>query len=1171
MRQGTTVILLTLLSLGCNSDPNEKPLFESILPEASGLHFVNKVENTEDFNIFNYRNFYNGAGAAIGDINNDGLSDIFLTSNMGENKLFLNKGNFKFEDITEEAGVGGTKGWSTGVVMVDINADGWLDIYVCNAGFIKGENPENELFVNNGPSPALPKGEGVSPLPASPKGAGEGPLPTSQQANEGGNSLPSGEGWGGAFTEKAAEYNLDEKGYTTHAAFFDYDLDGDLDCYVLNNSFMPVNTLNYSNKRELYAEDWPVRDFLKGGGDKLLRNDFIPPPGGTKGGFTDVSREAGIYGSLIGFGLGITVGDINGDNLPDMYVSNDFFERDYLYINQGDGTFSEDIETRMEHLSHASMGADMADINNDGFPEIFVTEMLPQDEYRLKTTTVFEDYKIYQLKLDRDFYYQYMQNTLQLNNRDQTFSDIAYFSGVAASDWSWGALMFDADNDGYRDIYVCNGIYQDVIDQDFINFFADEVVQKMVLTGQKEEMKSVIDKMPSHPLANKAFRNRGDPGGPGQALTFEDMGSKWGFGAPTWSNGAAYGDLDNDGDPDLVVNNVNQEALLYRNTAETLRYHHLTVALTGTGANTFAIGSKVFVYYDGEVQTTQLVPSRGFQSSVDYKMVFGLGEAAAVDSLVVIWPDRRKTVMQHPPVDTLLTIAYATANGMANNNPYQYSNAGKAVVEKVPNTFQAHREDPFIDFYKEGLVMRMVSREGPAAAVAGVDGDGLDDVFLGGASGQAGQLYLQKNSGAFAPGDSSSFGQEAGFEDTAARFFDADGDGDADLFVGSGGNNYPMASRPMQDRIYLNDGKGNFTLHTRALPINGFNTSVAVPLDFDGDGDLDLFVGSRSIPSQYGIPPGCFIYQNDGAGNFSNVTKTAAPELERPGMVTGAMLVNLVDDEREELVVIGEWMSPMIFKIENGQFQKVQTNLADYSGWWYALAADDVDGDGDNDLILGNRGENFYFTGTKEQPAKLWIYDFDGNSSPEKIITRRVNGRDMPLPMKKELTEQIVSLKKQNLKYAEYATKSIQELFGADVLKKALELNGTYFKSAVALNEGDGQFTLIPLPDAVQFSSVNAICSTDLNGDGKNDLLLAGNDSGFLPQFSKLDASFGHVLLNRGGGQYERLENRESGFFIRGEVRGLTPLTIKGEKYLLAAVNDQQPALFKLLQNAPLD
>ncbi|MFM8489277.1 MAG: FG-GAP repeat domain-containing protein, partial [Bacteroidota bacterium] len=436
----------------CQKAPNTPPLFAEVNPEESGFDFINQVDNTKEFNIFNYRNFYNGGGVAIGDINNDGLPDIYMTSNLGDNKLFLNKGNFKFEDITESAGVKGSKFWSTGVVLVDINSDGLLDIYVCNAGYKPGEKPENELFINNG-------------------------------------NL--------TFTENAAGYGLNEDGYTTHAAFFDYDLDGDLDCYILNNSFMPVNTLNYSNNRELYADEWPVKDFLKGGGDKLLRND--------NGKFVNVSKQAGIYGSLIGFGLGVTVGDLNGDNWPDLYISNDFFERDYLYINQKNGTFREEIENWVEHQSHASMGADMADINNDGFPDIFTTEMLPSDETRLKTTTLFENYNIYQLKLERGFYHQYMQNCLQLNNKDRTFSEIAYYAGVAASDWSWGALMFDADNDGWRDIYVCNGIYKDVIDQDFIDFFADEVIQKMAITGQKEQINEVISRMPSNPVKNRAF------------------------------------------------------------------------------------------------------------------------------------------------------------------------------------------------------------------------------------------------------------------------------------------------------------------------------------------------------------------------------------------------------------------------------------------------------------------------------------------------------------------------------------------------------------------------------------------------------------------------------------------------------------------------------------------
>ncbi|MCB9287963.1 MAG: VCBS repeat-containing protein [Lewinellaceae bacterium] len=1106
--RAVSFLILALFLFGCSSEKDtakSDSLFVSLPPEETGIDFVNKVENTEDFNIFSYRNFYNGGGVAIGDVNNDGLPDIYFTNNMGKNKLYLNRGGMRFEDITEQAGVGGNKAWSTGVVMVDINNDGWLDIYVCNAGYVKGDDQENELFINNG--------EGL------------------------------------AFTESAAEYNLNENGYTTHAAFFDYDLDGDLDVYILNNSFMPVNTLNYSNKRELYAKDWPVRDFLKGGGDKLLRND--------DGKFTDVTEQAGIYGSLIGFGLGITIGDINGDNLPDMYVSNDFFERDYLYINQGDGTFKEDIKNWMEHLSLFSMGADMADINNDGYSEIFVTDMLPDDEYRLKTTTLFENYNIYYLKLKRDFYHQYMHNTLQLNNKDRSFSEIAYFSGVSASDWSWGALLFDANNDGYRDIYVCNGIYQDVTDQDFIDFFANDVAQKMALTGKKEEMQNILDKMPSKPQLNKFFLNNKD-------LTFRESGVESGFETPSFSNGAAYGDLDNDGDLDLVVNNLNQEAFLFRNNSDALYNHHyLKVQLKGSPRNTFAIGSKVFLFKGDEKINFQLVPTRGFQSSIDYTLTFGLGASATIDSLMVIWPDRTQSVLYGPPVDTTLRIDYEQANRSPAPASAHFAGEEEGLIRKVDAPFEPHREDEFIDFFKEGLTMRMLSREGPKAAVGDVDGDGRDDVYIGGASHSPGHLYLQKGQG-FTPASSPAFTQDANYEDTAVSFFDADGDGDLDLFVGSGGNHMPAGSRFMQDRLYLNDGKGQFVQSVGALPSNGYNTAVAVPWDYDEDGDLDLFVGSRSIPNEYGQIPRSFLFENDGRGHFRDVAPAVAEELRTIGMVTNAKLVNLTGDERPELVIVGEWMAPQAFQANNGKVEKVPSNLDEYSGWWYGLAADDIDGDGDLDLILGNRGENFYFTGSKEKPAKLWVYDFDNNGTTEQIITRQVDGRDMPVPMKKELTEQIVSLKKQNLKHTEYATKAIQDLFDPESIKKAQVLEGTYFSSAVALNDGNGQFTMQKLPSEVQFSCVCGIYCTDLNGDSKKDLILGGNDSGFTPQFSKLDASFGHVLINRGDGSYEEMDNGKSGFFVKGDIKQLLGVQINNREYLLTAVNGQKPLLFRL-------
>lgn len=1102
------ISLLFIALVGCQSGQKKDEvrgavLFEEVPTEVSGINFVNQVKNTEQFNIFSYRNFYNGGGVALGDINNDGLPDLYLTQNMGPNQLYLNKGDFKFEDITESAGVAGEKAWSTGVVMVDVNADGLLDIYVCNAGYVSGDDQENELFINNG-------------------------------------NL--------TFSEKAADYQLNENGYTTHAAFFDYDLDGDLDCYLLNNSFMPVNTLNYSNKRELYARDWPVKDFLKGGGDKLLRND--------EGLYTDVSESSGIYGSLIGFGLGVTVGDVNGDDWPDLYISNDFFERDYLYINQQDGTFSEEIKDWMEHLSLASMGTDMADINNDGYPEIFATEMLPESDYRRKTTTMFEDYNVYQLKLSRDFYHQYMQNTLQLNNKDKSFSEIAWFSGVAASDWSWGALMFDADNDGYRDIYVCNGVYQDVTDQDFMTFFANDVVQKMALTGKKEDIEKVIEQMPSVPLPNKFFRNQGD-------LTFVDEGISIGFDATSFSNGAAYGDLDQDGDLDLVVNNLNQQALVYRNHSDALleNHHYLKIKLEGPTPNTFAIGASIRLHRGEEVLSTQVVPSRGFQSSVDYVAVIGLGEHTKMDSLVIIWPDRTRSTVQELGTDTLLSIAYDTSSRKPAKD--EVGSEGNQLLVEAAVNFDTHREDAFVDFFEEGLTMRMLSREGPKAAVGDVNGDGREDVLIGGASGFFDELWLQSASG-WRKSSGNSFEQGSYYETTAAGLLDADGDGDLDIYLGSGGNNRKRGVKYFSDRLYFNDGKGNFQIQPDALPANGLNTSVVLPIDIDEDGDLDLFVGSRSIPGNYGLPPRSYLFENDGTGKYTDIAKEKAPALEKLGMVTDAVWVNLLGDERPELVVVGEWMSPVVLTLQNGKWEQVATDLSRYSGWWYAVEADDIDGDGDQDLIMGNRGENFYFTGSEEAPARLWLSDFDQNGTIEKIITQNINGRDMPIPMKAELTNQIVSLKKQNLRHTDFANKAIQDLFPSEEMAKAYRLSATSFQSAVALNTGDGGFSVSPLPKEVQFSCISDIYCTDLNGDGRNDLILGGNDAGFTPQFSKLDASFGHVLINDGKGGYDRMENQQSGMTVRGDIKQFIGVSIGDKAHVLTLINQQTARLFKL-------
>lgn len=1090
-----SLIIVSFFLTTCRQKESTPPLFQ--LMENTGIHFSNDIHNTKDFNIFSYRNFYNGGGVAIGDINNDGFSDVFFTANMGSNKLYLNKGSWKFEDVSGKAGFVPKQDWSTGVVMVDINSDGWLDIYVCNAGYINGAAPESKLYINNG-------------------------------------NL--------TFTESAKKYGLaNSGGYATHAAFFDYDKDGDLDVFIINNSFIPVNTLNYANKRNLRAKDWPVADFLKGGGDRFLRND--------SGKFTDISPEAGIHGSLISFGLGVTVGDVNGDHYPDVYVSNDFFERDYLYINQKNGTFKDSLEQWVQHTSHSSMGADIGDINNDGYPDIFTTDMLPADDYRLKTTSSFENIDVNKLKVQSGFYNQYMQNTLQVNNGNGKFVETGYYSGVAASDWSWGGLIFDADNDGLSDIYVCNGIYNDVTDQDFIDFFANDIIQNMVMTGQKNEIEQVLKKMPSHPIPNRAFKNRGN-------LHFTDEAEAWGLAQPSFSNGAAYGDLDNDGDLDLVTNNVNQKAFVYKNDSrEVTKNNFIGFGLKGKEANTFAIGSTVKVFQGAQVISRELMPARGFQSSVDYKIIIGLGTGAA-DSVQIIWPDGSVTKLNKPAVNVIHRAqqeggkAYAVA----------LLSPSSLLLNLVQGPFEKHREDDYVDFYYERAIPMMMSREGPKAAYGDVNGDGLEDIYIGGAANQAGQLYLQTLSG-FVLKKEEAFERSAMFEDVAALFFDVDKDGDLDLFVGSGGNHHASFSLEFQNRLYYNDGKGDFEFAVSALPNSGTNTSIAAANDFDGDGDLDLFVGSRNIPQNYGVTPQSFLLVNDGTGKFSDIGPTNK-SIANAGMLTGAVWANVWGDARKELIVVGDWMPPRIFSYTNDHFEEVKTNLGDLQGWWQTVSAADLNGDGFDDLVLGNIGENFYLRPDGEHPVKMFIADFDGNGNTEKIITRTIDGKDKPVFLKREVVEQIASLRKQNLKYGDYANKSIQELFSKEVMDKCIVKSFTYASSCIAFSDGKGLFTVQKLPYMVQLSSVNAALPTDINGDGAIDLLLGGNQFNFLPQFSRIDASYGHLLLNDGKGGMQWLNAKTSGLSISGEIRDIKEVKSKGNRYFLMLQNNDYPLLF---------
>ncbi len=1105
------LLCLSILLASCGtkeeeatSKKNSETLFTLLPSEQTGVDFINKVENQKNFNIFKYRNFYNGGGVAIGDINNDGLPDIYLTGNMEPNKLYLNKGNLEFEDISEKAGVTGNKPWSTGVVMVDINADGLLDIYVSNAGNLEGNNHDNDLYINNGDL---------------------------------------------TFTEKAHEYNLAETGFSTHASFFDYDKDGDLDAYILNNSNIPVSSLGYAEQREVRAQDWEgVPHIFRGVGDMLLRND--------NGKFVDVSEEAGIYGSLIGFGLGVLVTDINKDLYPDIYVSNDFYERDYLYINNQDGTFREEIKDWTQHLSLSAMGIDIADINNDGHNDIFITDMLPEPDQRVKSVMEFEGYNIFDLKRSKDFYQQYIQNTLQLNNGNGTFSEVAYFSGVDATDWSWAGLLFDMDNDGLRDIFITNGINHDLTDLDFVDFFANEIIQKMALTGKKESIDSIIVKMPIKPQPNYAYRNKGD-------ITFDNANKDWGFELPSRSNGAAYGDLDNDGDLDLVINNVNTQTFIYRNNTNSQKQHnYIQLKFEGQGANPFAVGTTAFLYYDGNIINQELVPSRGFQSSMDYTMTIGLGDTKKIDSIRILWPNDKTQKLSNVEANRVLTFKQVDAieDYIAPNPQLK-----EPLMRELKNTgLVSHEENTYNDFDYEGLIYKKTSQEGPSLAIGDVNGDGNEDVFVGGAKGQAGVIYLHKNQGLLSSKNQSDLEKDRAYEDTAAAFFDADGDGDLDLMVGSGGNEVGK-EQSYRPRLYLNDGSGNFQKSEQSIPSSFKNVSTISPSDFDGDGDIDVFIGSRSIVGVYGLNPDHLFLENQGNGEFTDATERLGYNLKSAGMVTASVWVDIDGDEKDDLITVSEWDTPKIYRNSGRRISKLDSSLDSLTGWWNTIEAADLDNDGDMDLILGNQGGNLHYSPKKGQPMKMWINDFDDNGTIEQIVTQNYDGGDYPLHQKKELTAQLVSLKKQNLKASDYAKRTINELFPKEVIDRSIVKEVNYSESVIAINQGNGKFTIKTLPSRVQLSCICGITCTDINNDGNLDLIMAGNNFEFKPQFSRLDAGYGNVLLGDGKMNFDWQNYDDSGFFIRDEVKHLGLFKDKtGKRYVLAAINDKKPKIFAL-------
>lgn len=1077
------------------------PLFT--LLNNTGINFQNTVIDSKNDNSFYFRNFYNGGGVSIADINNDGLCDVLLTSNMGENKLYLNKGGLKFEDITRNSGMRQDGMWSTGVTMVDINSDGWLDIYICNSGHINDGNRRNKLYINN-------------------------------------HDL--------SFTESAKQYGLDHSGFCTQASFFDYDLDGDLDCFLINNSPLPFSSLNYAAMRDTSISQWNVADNLKGGGNHLYRND--------NNYFSEVTKEAGLHPGLISFGLGISVGDFNGDYYPDVYVGNDFIEKDYLYINRKNGTFKDELEERIQQISMSSMSSDIADINNDGYPEILTTDMIPDDDYRLKTTGTFDNFDLYISKQKAGLYHQYVKNCLQLNNGDGTFSEIANYCGVAGTDWSWGALFFDADNDGLNDIFICNGINKDLGNLDFLDFFSNDVYRRMLETGRKEEIDDILKQIPVTALPNRVFKNKGN-------LQFTDIGATWGLAQPGFSNSMAYGDLDNDGDLDIVINNENQPAFVYRNNArDQTGNNYLTVTLKGKDANTYAIGSKIQLYKDGQVFSREVVPARGFQSSVDYKQVIGLGNLTDVDSMIVIWPDRRYSMYEHPALNKVHVLQQPEMTlPVTEEQPVT-----EKLLELLPVKMEKHTEDDYVDFYYERNLPEMLSKEGPRIAKADVNGDGLEDVYIGGAKNQGGQLYIQTAMG-FIKKEQPVFKNYSDFEDVAVLFFDADRDGDQDLYLGAGGNNITPNDRRTQHRLYKNDGKGNFVIDTKAFPNNNMNISVAVADDYDEDGDMDLFVGSRSVPYSYGAMPQSYLYRNDGNGHFTDDTQKLNPGISGSGMITGALWADIHGDGRKELVITGQWMATRIFSYDksNDKFEELpNTKLENLYGWWQTIKAADLNGDGKTDLVIGNIGENFYLKPDQNKPVKLWVNDFDQDGNVEPFLTKTIRGKDMPVFLKREITDQFPALKKENLKHSDYAGKTIQDLFGKEVTGKSMQKKFNYCSSIVAFNDGKGSFTIRPLPVMVQLSAVTAIEVTDINQDNKADLVMGGNMFDFPPQFGRLDASYGHVLLNTGGGDFRRVAPKRSGLSLRGAIRDIKEIKGRGERYILVVQNNEWPSLYRI-------
>ena len=1078
---------------GCSEDRIQTPTLFTNFTRESGIDFRNDLNFTEKLNPYTYRNFYNGAGVAIGDINSDGLLDIYFSGNQADNKLYLNQGGFQFKDITENAGVACKGVWSTGVTMVDINADGFLDIYVCKSGNPDVPNRNNELFINNGDL---------------------------------------------TFSEKSKEYGLDIIGLSVQAAFFDYDKDGDLDCYLLTNSFKSVG--NY----DLVKDQRAIPDSQHGG------NKFFINEGGK---FRDYSEQAAIYRSNIGFGLGITLGDFNNDSWTDIFVSNDFFERDYLYINNQHGSFTESLTEYFESISMGSMGADFADLDNDGDPELFVTEMLPDSLNRKKTKTVYESWNKYELNIQNGYYHQYPRNVLQKKIGDKDYVDIGRLAGIAASEWSWGALLFDMDNDGRRDIFIANGIYKDLLDRDYLTYTGAEDNIRKIIKEEKNAIVKLIDLMPSSSYPNYAYRNDGN-------FSFTNVSHDWGLGEPMYSSGSAYGDLDNDGDLDLAVNNINAPSVIYRNNSDSSRLKSITVVLSSRNQNTFSLGSQLVAYCGTKTYVADNFVTRGYQSSVPPEVTIGLGQDIQfIDSLLIRWPENGHSVIYRIPVNQKLRIVKDDCKILKEYSSTKKDDTFHFQMDLVSNNLMKHAGSGLVDFNRDRLLPMMFNNETPYLLKGDIDNDGEDEIYMDGGKDQPGQfIHFDKDN--IKTFQSDALKQFAISEETKGAFFDVDRDEDLDYYMATGGRFFPNASNAQADKIFINNGKGTFTESPYPLPPGIFSTSVAVPIDFDRDGDEDLFVAERFDPFIYGQGGRGFLLENNGNGLFVDVTNNYAPDLLNIGMITDAAITDFNDDGWKDIMIVGDWMPIVALRNDRGRFSDVSTDmgLQDTEGWWHDIETADLNNDGKPDFIIGNQGLNSFF----KAGDRMYVNDFDKNGSVEQIFCREQAGRYFPVLDKDELLSQLPSLRKSLLYYKDYAKKSIEELFSADVLNSAQVFQINQLAS-IMLVSGTNGYDRIELPLQAQFSPLYSLLIGDFDEDGVNDLIAGGNQYLVKPQFGRYDASHGWFfkgILN--GKQFRFLPGQD--LHVTGQIRDIEYIEVNGDKFILFAKYDSNLEIFKI-------